>query len=107
MPLDGLVPKVYNGVMMEEESKDNAKKTYPAKEIEEMTLLMLYLTGWQEQVGNFPKKFTRSWKGYPFDALAALHGKSYINDSVKSKSVTLTDEGLAEAKRLMVEYLNG
>ncbi len=39
--------------------------------IKELTLLLIYLTSWQEDVGL--TKVQRSWKGYPFDALDELN----------------------------------
>jgi hypothetical protein len=43
----------------------------------------------------------RAWKGFDWDALDRLHKKGYISDPVsKAKSVVLTEEGLAESKRL-------
>jgi len=43
----------------------------------------------------------RAWKGHDWDALDRLHRKGMIGDPVgKARSVVLTDEGLAESKRL-------
>jgi hypothetical protein len=46
----------------------------------------------------------RAWKGHDWDALDRLHRKGMIFDPVgKTKSVVLTDEGLAASKRLFRE----
>ena len=43
----------------------------------------------------------RAWKGHDWDALGRLHRKGMIRDPVgKTKSVVLTEEGLAESGRL-------
>ena len=43
----------------------------------------------------------RAWKGHDWDALGRLYRKGMISDPVgKAKSVVLTDEGLAESRRL-------
>lgn len=43
----------------------------------------------------------RAWKGHDWDALGRLHRKGMICDPAgEAKSVVLTDEGLAESKRL-------
>jgi hypothetical protein len=43
----------------------------------------------------------RAWKGHDWDALDRLHRKGMIYDPVgKTKSVVLTDAGLAESERL-------
>lgn len=40
----------------------------------------------------------RAWKGHDWDALGRLHSKGMMVG--KAKSVVLTDEGLAESRRL-------
>ncbi|MCM2315934.1 MAG: DUF6429 family protein [Thermoanaerobaculia bacterium] len=43
----------------------------------------------------------RAWKGFDWGAMNRLHEKGLISDPVgKAKSVLLTEEGLAEARRL-------
>ncbi len=43
----------------------------------------------------------RAWKGHDWDALGRLHRKGMIGDPVgKTKSIVLTDLGLAESRRL-------
>jgi Mn-dependent DtxR family transcriptional regulator len=69
------------------------------KTIKELTLLLIYFTSWQEDVGF--KKVQRSWKGYPFEVLDELNAEGYIDGSKHAKSVYLTEEGLDKAKELM------
>ena len=46
----------------------------------------------------------RAWKGFDWDAMRRLHERGYISDPVgKAKSIVFTDEGLAEAERLLEE----
>jgi len=45
------------------------------KQIEELVLLLLYLTIWHEENKVMDKKFLRSWKGYPFEILDSLTEK--------------------------------
>jgi hypothetical protein len=71
--------------------------------IEELTLLLIYLTSWQEDVGF--KKVQRSWKGYPFEVLDELNQEGYIDSSKRAKSVYLIEEGLGKAKELMKKYI--
>ena len=62
------------------------------QKIDEAVLALLYLTLHDGR---------RAWKGFDWDALNRLHEKGFIEDPVgKTKSVVLTDTGLAEAKRL-------
>jgi Domain of unknown function (DUF6429) len=43
----------------------------------------------------------RAWKGFDFDVMDRLHAKGFILDPRgKSKSVVLTEEGLARSKAL-------
>jgi hypothetical protein len=74
------------------------------KTISELTLLLLYLTSWNEN--DLPNEMRRSWKGYPFDALNELTDKDFIRGSIKAKSVYLTEEGIKEAEKLVDKYLN-
>lgn len=78
------------------------------QQIEELTLLMLYLTHWVEKDRFNPEGVPRSWKGYPFDVLNKLVDKGYlvgVKHPGSSKSVVLTDEGIARAKELEKKYL--
>ena len=79
-------------------------------EIEELTMLLLYLTAWNEEGYFYDKNdnlnkgtIKRSWKGYSFDALNNLTNKGYLYYSKnKSKSVSITKE---LAKHLIEKYL--
>ena len=73
------------------------------KAIKELTLLLMYLTAWQEDTGQ--SKVQRSWKGYSFEVLDELNEKGYIDGSKYAKSVYLTEEGLSKAKELMKKYI--
>ena len=46
----------------------------------------------------------RVWKAFDWDAMNRLHAKGYISDPVgKAKSVTLTQRGIKESTRLLVQ----
>jgi hypothetical protein len=64
------------------------------EQISKLTLLLLYLTSWQE------KEVQRSWKGYDFDVLNQLEEDGLIAQSKTAKSVYLTEEGIEAAKKL-------
>jgi hypothetical protein len=68
--------------------------------IEELTLVMLYLTSGVEQ----HKPVRRSWKGYTFHALDSLNTEGLIQNSRKTDNVVITDDGVEEAKRLLQKY---
>lgn len=62
------------------------------EKIDEAVLGLLYLT---------LHKDGRAWKGFDFEAMKRLHEKGFIGNPVnKNRSVVLTDEGIAESKRL-------
>ena len=73
------------------------------KNIEEMVLLLIYLTSWEEKV--FDTKVLGSWKGYPFEILDELKSKDLISGSRKAKSIYLTDAGIKKAKNLLNKYI--
>ena len=71
--------------------------------IKELTLLLLYLTSWEEK-GYFGE-LRRSWKGYPFDVLNELTEEDLIEGSVRSKSIYITENGIKQAEALVKKYL--
>lgn len=73
------------------------------KTIKELSLLLIYLTSWQEDGGL--TKVQRSWKGYTFEILDELNEEGYIDGSKYAKSVYLTEEGLSKAKELIKKYV--
>lgn len=76
------------------------------KNILELTLLLMYLTSWEEETNPFEDRFIQCWKGYDFDIINVLTDKGYLFPSkYKNKSVTLTKEGEKFAKELMEKYL--
>ncbi len=69
--------------------------TLDEEKIDRTVLALLYLT---LHDGD------RAWKSFDWDVMNQLHEKGLIFDPVnKVKSVALTEEGLAEAKRLFNE----
>lgn len=83
------------------------------KNIEELTLLLMYLTSWEEDgyvadENNMLKeaKIKTCWKGYSFDIINKLMDEKYLYFSkYKNKSVSLTPEGEKFAKEVMEKYL--
>ena len=83
------------------------------EKIEEFTLLLMYLTSWDEESlfydenGNLDKGVTKNaWKGYSFDAINKLTDKGYLFPAkYKNKSVRLPKEGEKIAESLMKKYI--
>lgn len=71
--------------------------------IKELTLMLLYLTSWEEK-DPLGEKYPRSWKGYDFDVLNELADEEMIYQSIKSKSVNFSNEGVSKAKELLDKY---
>ena len=82
------------------------------EKIEELTMLLLYLTSWNEEGYKYDEndniskqQIKQSWKGYSFDALNLLTDKGMLYPTKnKNKSVTLTKEGEKYAKGLLEKY---
>ena len=72
------------------------------KEIEELTLLVLYLTSWKEK--GMPESCCRSWKGYPFEILNKLEEEGFITQGRRSKSAYLTEKGMKSAEALKKKF---
>ncbi len=69
---------------------------YDEDKVDDVVLGLMYLTLHNE---------VRSWKGFDFEVLNRLHSKGLIRDPRnKTKSVVLTDQGLARSKVLFEQY---
>ena len=73
--------------------------------IEELTLLLLYLTSWEEKAFG-DTTIRRAWKGFRFEDLDALAEAGYIDQSRRAKSVTLTAAGVERAQALAAKYIH-
>jgi hypothetical protein len=71
--------------------------------VEELSLLLLHLTSWTEDLPG--GSVQRAWKGYPFDVLDTLQAKGLISQSRSAKSVHLTPDGVAKAEQLKRRYV--
>ena len=79
----------------------------------ELTLLLMYLTSWDEESLYYDEKdnlnkgiLKNTRKGYDFDIINELTDKGYLFPSkYKNKSVTLTKEGEKLAEELINKYL--
>lgn len=74
------------------------------QQIKELTLLLLYITSWEDMELKSLGEFRRSWKGYDFTVLNELTDEDFIVGSKKAKSVYLTEDGIKKAKDLMKKY---
>ena len=72
------------------------------QDIKDLTLLLLYLTHWQEK--GLDEPIRRSWKGYSWEALDSLNDEEFINQSKRAKSVYLTVNGVKKAEQLRRKY---
>lgn len=75
---------------------------YDKGAVTDLTLVLLYLTGWRE--GKRADAPVRSWRSYDWGAIDFLHERGLIFGSLKNKSVYLTDEG-EKAARLVLAAL--
>jgi len=76
------------------------------EDIENLTLLLIYLTSWDE---NYKKEYDekpilRAWKNYSFEIIDSLKEKDLISGSMKAKSVYITDKGIKKAKELLNNF---
>ena len=68
--------------------------------LEELSLMLMYLTRFRER----KEEFWRAWKGYDFGVLDNLQKNEYISFSYKAKSVYLEEKGIEKARELMQKY---
>lgn len=74
----------------------------PNQAIHDLTLALLYLNRFVEPPADFWSSTEfRAWKGYDFEALNHLNDEGLIEDKHRNKSLWITEEGVAEAKRIL------
>jgi len=79
-------------------------KNNPEKAVKELTMLLMYLTRFNER-GRFESDLDMAWKGYDFDIINELNEEGYIRQgSYRSKSVSITDEGMKLSRELLSKY---
>ena len=82
-------------------------KNKKEKIIPELTLVLIYLTGWEEDKRNAPgKKVFRAWKGHKFEILDVLQGQGLIRQIPGGKSLLLNDKGKQKAMELIKKYID-
>ena len=89
------------------------EKAHMSEQIQELTLLLMYLTSWQERrtIGLRRKShkpddtlLRRCWKGYDFSILERLEAQGFICGEGGKKPIVFTDEGERLAIELMKKY---
>ena len=79
-------------------------KTNSEKAAKELTILLMYLTRFNEQ-SRFESNLDMAWKGYDFDIINELDKEGYIRQgSHRAKSVAITDEGMKLSRELLTKY---
>ena len=82
-------------------------KTSAKIAMEELTMMMLYLSHFTEKDRFSNENDLYAWKGYNFDVLNKLDDEDYIRQGShpsRTKSVYITEEGIKKAKELMEKY---
>lgn len=82
--------------------------------IKDLTLMLMYLTSWEESLGpelrkkpdrpGFRSQIRRTWKGYDFDILRELTDEGLVNAGGRSKSASFTDAGTEKVLELLRQY---
>ncbi len=74
-------------------------------DIEELTLLLMYLSSWEEKTFTGMSPARRCWKGFLFEVIDELDEKGLINRGSRgSKSIYLTEEGINRAEELKKKF---
>lgn len=82
--------------------------------IRELTLMLMYLTSWEDGpmtnlrgkrlVGEGVPSWRSCWKGYDFDVLNELTEFGLANADSHTKKASLTAEGISKAIELLEKY---
>lgn len=73
------------------------------KAIEELTLMLIYLTRFQDN-NEYCRYLESSWKGYNFDTLQELEERELLFQTQKRKNVYLSEKGKEAARKLLEQY---
>ena len=82
-------------------------KTSAKIAMEELTMMLLYLSHFTEKDRFSNENDLYAWKGYNFDVLNKLDDEDYIRQGLRpsrTKSVYITEVGVKRAKELMGKY---
>lgn len=80
-------------------------KTDAKTAMEELSMMLIYLSHFTERDRFAIQDGKYAWKGYDFDILNKLDEKDYIRQGAhRSKSMYITKDGEAKAKELMEKY---
>ncbi|MCM1083553.1 MAG: DUF6429 family protein [Clostridium sp.] len=81
------------------------EKTDAKTAMEELSMMLIYLSHFTERDRFVDPNSKYAWKGYDFDILNQLDEKDYIRQgSHRSRSMYITKAGEAKAKELMEKY---
>ena len=75
--------------------------------MKELTVMLMYLSRFSERDRFSDSQDYYAWKGYDFDILNSLDDDDFIRQGShpsRSKSVYITDSGIAFAKKLLDKY---
>ena len=76
------------------------------EQLKELNLLVLYLSGWEEDSRKNPGQMIyRSWKGYPFEILNEFEEKEFIELHPDGTSIIFTEAGKKKGEKLRKKYL--
>ena len=82
-------------------------KTSAKIAMEELTMMLLYLSRFTDRDRFSDENDLYAWKGYSFDVLNKLNDEDYIRQGShpsRTKSVSIIEEGIERAKALMEKY---
>ncbi len=72
----------------------------PTQMSRSLTLLLLYLSSWEEEPIRGASTIRRAWKNHRFETLDALAEEGLLEAPHRAKWVRITDAGLARARAL-------
>lgn len=83
------------------------EKVNAEKAMQELTMMLIYLSRFTQGDRFTDAKDFYAWKGYNFDIMNKLSDFDYIRQGdrpSRSKSVYITDSGIEQAKKLLNKY---
>jgi len=103
----GFLPPLKRRLKIKFKPKPRIKGDTMNEKAKDLSLLLMYLTGWEEENKNKPgAKVFKTWSGYLIEIVGELQQQRLIFQWPGNKLIIMTDAGKKKAEELKQKYLS-
>jgi ribosomal protein S19E (S16A) len=81
------------------------KQVHINERLNELNLLLIFLSGWEEESRKSSQKVFKAWKGYLHEVLDELEARGLVLQNKTTNLLILTEKGKRRAKQLKNKYI--